>query len=609
MLESYRQTQARLLKVLEDMRHLKRDNLDDALVGRVDELAEKIRQSAFYLVVLGEFKRGKSTLVNAILKDNILPTAVVPLTSIVTMIRYGPQEEILVRFKDGRTEAIDRRRLADYVTERGNPDNVKGVDRVEIAYPAETLRGGVHLIDTPGVGSIFETNTQATYDFLPKVDAALFLFTVDPPISQSELAFLRDVRQYVTKIFFVQNKIDHVDPEDREESLEFSKQVLREVIRDGEIRILPLSAKLALEGRLKEDQAKIAQSYFPQLEEVLTRFLTEEKGRVLLQSATQSARKILNDVEFSVQLEQKAIEMPLQDLEQRIALFQKELQKIRRDREENGYYFEAEIKRIMDWLDRELKRLQKDHLPELMEQLRQEGEKNQHLPVSRYVEKMECVLNEGIIHTFDDWIVHQEKALNEEFARVSRQYSDRTNQIIERLIQASAKLFDIPFETIQTDESLRADSRFYYLLGDPPRFFDIAGAVDFFSRKLMPKSFSQKKVLSDLMKKLPERIDANCGRVRSDFMRRLQESFLAFRWNLNAKIDATAQGIQDALEKAVAMQKAGAAERDRKKAKLQEEMRGILAVKGVLHQIAQEVASVDVKQPQESLVRASVAAL
>lgn len=398
-----------------------------------------------------------------------------------------------------------------------------------------------------------------------------------------------------------------MDPQDREESLEFSKQVLKGVIQDGEIRILPLSAKLALEGRLREDREKIAQSYFPQLEEVLTHFLTREKGRVLLQSATQSARKMLNDVEFSVQLEQKAIEMPLQDLEQRIALFQKELQKIRKDREENSYYFEAEIKRIMAWLDRELKRLQKDHLPELMEQLRQEGEKNQHLPVSRYVEKMESVLNEGIIRTFDDWIVNEEKALNEEFARVSRQYSDRTNQVIERLIQASAKLFDIPFETIQTDECLRADSRFYYLLGDPPRFFDIAGAVDFFSRKLMPTSFSQKRVLSNLMKKLPERIDANCGRVRSDFMRRLQESFLTFRWNLNAKIDATAQGIQNALEKAVAMQKSGAAERDRKMALLREKIQSILAIKGELHQIARQISTGDAEESQKGMMCSSTA--
>ncbi len=590
MLERYRQTQGRLLKVLEDMRHLKGNTVQESVTSRIDELAEKIRQSAFYLVVLGEFKRGKSTLINAMLKDNLLPTAVVPLTSIVTMITYGPEEKIMVRFKDGRTETIARRALADYVTEKGNPDNVKGVDRVEITYPAEPLRGGVHLIDTPGVGSIFESNTQATYDFLPKVDAALFMFTVDAPISQSELNFLQTVRQYVTKIFFIQNKIDHVDPHDREESLEFSRKVLQDVLGDVEVRLLPLSAKLALEGRLKEDPEKISQSYFPQLENILTDFLTREKGKVLLQSATQSTRKILNDIEFSVQLEQKAIEMPLQDLEQKIALFHKELQKILKDREENGYYFEAEIKRIMDWLDRELKRLQKDHLPELMEQLREEGEKHQHLPVSKYMEKMESVLNDGIVRTFDDWIVKQEKALNEEFARVSRQYSDRTNHVIERLMQASAKLFDISFETIQTDESLRADSRFYYLLGDPPRFFDIAGAVDFFSRKLMPKSFSQRKVLSDLMKKLPERIDANCGRVRADFMRRLQESFLSFRWNLNAKIDETAQGIQAALEKALAMQMVGAAERDKKKSLLAEQRQSIAAVKESLKQITQDVA-------------------
>ncbi|ROQ89921.1 dynamin family protein [Desulfosoma caldarium] len=590
MLEHYRKTQAKLLKALDDIQQLTTINLNAAITDRINVLYDKIRQSAFYLVVLGEFKRGKSTLINAVLKDNLLPTAVVPLTSIVTMIHYGPEEKICVRFKDGTTRTIPRKALADYVTERGNPDNVKGVDRVEISYPADTLRGGVHLIDTPGVGSIFETNTQATYDFLPQVDAALFLFTADPPLSRSELAFLRDVCQYVTKIFFIQNKIDVVAPEDREESLAFSQQILKDTLKEDEVRILPLSAKLALEGRAKGDEAKIAQSYFPQLEDVLTQFLTQEKGRVLLQSGLQSARKILNDLEFSAKLEQKAIEMPLEDLEQKIALFHKELRKIQREREENGYYFEAEIKRIMDWLDRELKELQKERLPELVKQLQDEGEKHQHIPISQYVEKMEDCLSQGIIHTFDDWIVRQEKALNEEFARVSRQYSDRTNQVIDRLIEASAKLFDIPFQTIQSDESLRADSRFYYLLGDPPRFFDIAGAVDFFSRKILPKSFSQKKVLADLMKKLPERIDANCGRVRADFMRRLQESFLEFRWNLNAKIDATAKGIQDALDKAVVLKKAESAERDKKKLMLHEAMQSILRVKTDLEEIALEVA-------------------
>ncbi|MGQ9669248.1 MAG: dynamin family protein [Desulfosoma sp.] len=590
MLQSYRKTQAKLLKALDDIRQLNTLNLKDTITERIDELSKKIQQSAFYLVVLGEFKRGKSTLINAILKDNLLPTAVIPLTSIVTMIHYGPEEKISVRFKNGSIQNIPRRALADYVTERGNPDNSKGVQRVEIAYPADTLRGGVHLIDTPGVGSIFETNTQATYDFLPQVDAALFLFTADPPLSRSELAFLRDVCQYVSKILFVQHKIDVVAPEDREQSLAFSEQVLRQVLGNTEIRPLPLSAKLALEGRLIGDEDKISQSYFPQLEELLTQFLTQEKGRVLLHSGLQSARKILNDVEYTAQLEQKAIEMPLKDLEQKIALFQKELQKIQRERDENGYYFEAEIRRIMDGLDREIKRLQKNCLPELMEDLREQGEKLQHLPVSRYVEKMETCLSEGIIRTFDDWIIQQEKALNEEFARVSRQYSDRTNQVIDRLIQASAKLFDIPFETIQADESLHADSRFYYLLGDPPRFFDIAGALDFFSRKIMPKSFSQRKVLSDVMKKLPERIDANCGRVRADFMRRVQESFLEFRWNLNAKIDATAKSIQDAMNEAVVLQKAEAHERDKKKAILHEAMQRIMSIQRDLEGIASEIA-------------------
>ncbi|HDL89659.1 MAG TPA: hypothetical protein ENG14_02010, partial [Thermodesulforhabdus norvegica] len=469
--------------------------------------------------------------------------------------------------------------LPEYVTEKGNPNNIKDVDFVEISYPAETLKGGVHLIDTPGVGSIFENNTQVTYEFLPKVDAALFLFTVDPPLSQSELEFLRDVRQYVHKIFFIQNKIDYLDGEELAESLSFSKKTLEEVLQDGSVSIQPLSAKLALEGQLSGDSDTLQRSRLPELQALLTNFLTREKGRILLQSALQSSRKVLNDMEFSVELERKAIETPLRDLETKIELFKDELERIQRDKEDNGYFFEAEIKRIMDYLDRQLERLRKTELPRMLEELKREGEALKHLPVSEYVKKMEEKLNSGIVQTFDDWIMEQEKALNEEFARVSRQYSDRTNDVINRLVQASAKLFDIELETVKTDETISSDSRFYYLLGDPPRFFDIAGAVDFFSKKLLPKSLSQKKVLNDLMKKLPERIDANCGRVRADFMHRIRESFFNFRWTLNSKIDATAESIQKALEQAVVMQKEGAAKKDEKLKKLAVEAAKIAEVK------------------------------
>ena len=102
-----------------------------ALRWRACALADKLETEQFNLVVLGQFKRGKSTLINALLGADLLPTAVVPLTSIVTIIQHGPQPHAVVRFLDGRTLGVDVADLALYSTERDNPDNTRGVAQVE----------------------------------------------------------------------------------------------------------------------------------------------------------------------------------------------------------------------------------------------------------------------------------------------------------------------------------------------------------------------------------------------------------------------------------------------------------------------------------------------
>ena len=104
-----------------------------ALLWRACALADKLETEQFNLVVLGQFKRGKSTLINALLGADLLPTAVVPLTSIVTIIQPGPQPHAVVRFLDGRTLGVDVADLALYSTERDNPDNTRGVAQVEVA--------------------------------------------------------------------------------------------------------------------------------------------------------------------------------------------------------------------------------------------------------------------------------------------------------------------------------------------------------------------------------------------------------------------------------------------------------------------------------------------
>jgi ribosome biogenesis GTPase A len=187
---AYREFQEALLQQLTQL-----SQLPEMKGPNIQRLINKLRESRFNLVVLGAFKRGKSTLINALLGEAVLPTAIVPLTSVVTILGYGEQLNIRVHFQNGETRQISKSELVDYITEKGNPQNRKGVREVKITYPSEYLRDGVRIIDTPGVGSVYSHNTEVAYNYLPQVDAAVFVVTADPPLSAAEQEFLKDIRE------------------------------------------------------------------------------------------------------------------------------------------------------------------------------------------------------------------------------------------------------------------------------------------------------------------------------------------------------------------------------------------------------------------------------
>ncbi|MEJ2315034.1 MAG: dynamin family protein, partial [Nitrospirota bacterium] len=155
-----------------------------------EELSGKLREGAFNLVVAGQFKRGKTSLINAVIGADILPVSVVPLTSIITVLAYGPALRVKVHFNGDRTMEIKPESLPEYVTEKGNPKNEKNVQEVVVEYPSPYLKDGVRIVDTPGVGSVYEHTTDVAYRYLPRSDAVLFLLSVDQPLSRAEFDFL-----------------------------------------------------------------------------------------------------------------------------------------------------------------------------------------------------------------------------------------------------------------------------------------------------------------------------------------------------------------------------------------------------------------------------------
>ena len=147
------------------------------------ELAERMAEGRFYVACIGQFKRGKSTLLDALVGERILPVGVLPVAAVPTVIRYGTSRSARVRFRAGPWKAIAPEQLRQYVSEEDNPENMKGVVGVEVLCPNPLLAGGMSFVDTPGLGSVFAGNTAATQAFVPYIDAALVVVGADPPIA------------------------------------------------------------------------------------------------------------------------------------------------------------------------------------------------------------------------------------------------------------------------------------------------------------------------------------------------------------------------------------------------------------------------------------------
>jgi hypothetical protein len=256
------------------------------------ELVVKLAEDRFTLAVLGQFKRGKSSLMNAVIGRELLPTGVLPLTSAITVLKYGPIERLVVRYEGWSfPEELPISALADYVTERGNPANQKKVKTVCVELPVPFLRRGIEFVDTPGVGSAIIANTATTYGFLPECDAVLFV----TPMTSLELAFLKEIRQYVDNIFFVVNKTDLMLDDERSQVLGFVTDTIRAQVGRDTVKVFPVSARLGLAARMSGDAVLYEQSGLKALEEALASFLSEEKSAAFLVAVAQKALRILDE--------------------------------------------------------------------------------------------------------------------------------------------------------------------------------------------------------------------------------------------------------------------------------------------------------------------------
>ena len=338
MLRDYGRLKLELAGILRSLRQMAEDRNDKDGANECRKLLSRLAEDRFNLVVVGQFSRGKTSLMNAMLGVDRLPTSVLPLTSVITSVSYGDRERVLIHWHWwSYTSEVSLNDLPQYVTQEGNPGNERRVRCAEVQLPVELLRLGFYFIDTPGVGSAIAANTATTSEFLPEADAVIFVTSFDSPLTESELQFLDQVRRHVRKIFIVVNKRDLVPAEQHDAVIAFVEAALNRAFGETHPRVYAISARDALNAKQNADTEKLSRSGLPTLEADLLEFLQKDKTREFLRRAADRTSAILSRLGVQFELIQKLGTSDEQmkafeaDLNRRLATAREEREKIGRD--------------------------------------------------------------------------------------------------------------------------------------------------------------------------------------------------------------------------------------------------------------------------------------
>ena len=440
------------------------------IVRQSRELRQRLATGRIHLAVLGQFKRGKSTFVNALLGEALLPSAVVPLTAIPTFIQHGPTRAATIFFADDQPEEkctpADSRELsvflARFVTESGNPENRCGVARVEVFHPAPILRNGLVLIDTPGIGSTFRHNTLATINFLCQCDAAIFVFSVDPPPTEVEIDFLKQVQGKVPRLFFILNKTDYVTPAERQTARDFFQQVLAEQAGyPPATSLFSLSSRQGLEARQTDNDKLWRESGLAAMEEHLLTFMAEEKSRVLGKAVQLKADDLLADGLMRLRLARRSLQMPLVKLEECLAIFDDKLAEIDHQLQITSDILAGEKRRLHEFLEQEAARLRRE-AGEFSKRLiadimRVDGGR---LPEQKQVQ---AAIDSAIPEYFGKLNLELTEKVGKRIDDILDPHQSRADELIEVLRQTAAELFDIPYHAPRSDETFRVERRPYWV--------------------------------------------------------------------------------------------------------------------------------------------------
>jgi len=513
---------------------------ESAIAADVRQLVTRISEGRFFVACIGQFKRGKSTLLDALVDEAILPTGVVPVTAVPTVLRYGSQRaaRVLVR---SNWATITPDELAQYVSEELNPENRKRVEGVEVFLPVPLLAHGMCLVDTPGIGSVFAGNTETTKEFIPQIDAAILVVGADPPISGEELALMEVVAANVDEVMVVLNKIDRVSPTEREQASAFATRVLESRLKRGVGRIYEVSAL----SRLKHAPAV---DDWDALVNDLGR-LAGKSGQAMTHAAAErGTRRFSSALRRSVEERVRALQEPITTSEERIARLRQTASRAEESLRDLGALFSADQMRVSTALQLRRKELLKQAIP----QAREEFERESHVvgvssgPARRreLMALAQAIARRHVMPCLDA----EEAQAEQLYISVTQRFVALVNNLLHRIASEHAGDFAHLPKSVDAEHGFRTRSRFYF--HDMITIAEPVSPLLYFLDTIVGTLHVQRWFRSDGLQFLERLLETNAARVQGDVEQRVVESRLRLESEVRSLLREVSATAEQALSEA-----------------------------------------------------------
>lgn len=310
----------------------------DTLNDKLTKTETNLKNSAFRVMVIGDFNAGKSTLLNGMLGDLVLPTDVLECTAVITEIKYSVDKYAILHFKNPIPKEIDYNfitpkakahiqkyngknvpslklkidEIDDFLVIQRDEETMEAKDavnespfeRMELFWPCKICEEGVEIIDSPGLNAT-ESKEKITVDYLGKIDSLIFILSALRPCSKNEMEFVENKLQAMgfEHTFFVVNRLNMVNGNRKETAEEARRKVLldcrnklRSKTKFGDAGVIAVNAYGAEQGRNQNDAKMIAESGINEFESQMATFLSRERGKIKLMHPTKELRNTLLEV-------------------------------------------------------------------------------------------------------------------------------------------------------------------------------------------------------------------------------------------------------------------------------------------------------------------------